>query len=78
MRFPDRAFLFAGGKNMKLKTGGRYLRYPDSGNKGHKTIGNWYNTLLRANGSTPQDHFGHGDPNLKELDLKGPLQERTG
>jgi hypothetical protein len=67
-----------GGRNMTLKTAGRYLRYPDYGSKGHKTIGNWYNTLLRANGSPPHDHFGQVDPNLQDLDLKGPLQERTG
>ncbi len=67
-----------GGTSMKLKTAGRYLRYPDYGCKGHKTIGNWYNTLLRANGAPHQDHFGQIDPNLRDLDLKGPLQELAG
>ena len=71
-------FVVVGGTNMKLKTAGRYLRYPDYGSKGHKTIGNWYNTLLRASGAPHQDHFGQLDPNLRDLDLKGPLQELAG
>ena len=68
-------FIVVGGKNHKLKTAGRYLRYPNYGNKGHRTIGNWYNTILQTNGHTQQDYFGQVDPNLKDLDLKGPLQE---
>ena len=71
-------FVVVGGTSMKLKTAGRYLRYPDYGSKGHKTIGNWYNTLLLANGAPHQNHFGQLDPNLRDLDLKGPLQELAG
>ena len=37
-----------------------------------------YNTLLRASGAPHQDHFGQIDPNLRDLDLKGPLQELAG
>ena len=40
-------FVVVGGTSMKLKTAGRYLRYPDYGSKGHKTIGNWYNVHTR-------------------------------
>ena len=68
-------FVVVGGANMKLKTAGRYLRYPDYGNAGHKTIGNWYSSILEVNGHPHQDHFGQVDPNLKDLDLKGPLAE---
>ena len=68
-------FVVVGGKNLKLKTAGRYLRYPTYGNKGHKTIGNWYNTILQASGFPAQTYFGQPDPSLKDLDLKGPLTE---
>jgi hypothetical protein len=71
-------FVVVSGRNLKLKTSGRYLRYPDYGNKGHKTIGNWYNSILQASRFPHHDHFGQIDPNLKDLDLKGPLQEIIG
>jgi hypothetical protein len=57
-----------------LKTNGRYLCYPKYGTKGHRTIANFYTTLLHAAG-TPRDHFGTMDPMLKDLDQKGPLAE---
>jgi hypothetical protein len=34
-----------------------------------------YNTILQANGAPVRDHFGQIDPQLKDLDLKGPLNE---
>ena len=68
-------FIVVGGRNHKLKTNGRYLRYPGYGQRGHKTIGNWYNTILHATGSPTQDHFGQVDSQLRDLDLKGPLSE---
>ncbi len=71
-------FVVVGGKGHGLKTAGRYLRYPEYGCKGHKTIGNWYSSILRANGFPHRDHFGQADPNLKDLDIKGPLPELMG
>ena len=68
-------FIVVGGGNHKLKTSGRYLRYPDYKQAGHKTIGNWYNSILQANGAKPQDYFGQVDSQLRDLDLKGPLSE---
>ncbi len=68
-------FVVVGGRNHKLKTTGRYLRYPAYGNNGHMTIGNWYNTILHATGQPIQDHFGQVDSQLRDLDLKGPLSE---
>jgi hypothetical protein len=68
-------FVIVGGRNHKLRTAGRYLRYPRYQQPGHKTIGNWYNSILEASGAPPQDHFGQVDSKLKDLDLKGPLSE---
>ena len=60
-----------------MKTAGRYLRYPKYGQPGHKTIGNYYNTILQASGSPIRDYFGQLDNKLKHLDLRGPLSELT-
>ncbi|MEC7356981.1 MAG: hypothetical protein VYC09_00940, partial [Verrucomicrobiota bacterium] len=68
-------FVIVGGSKHKLKTAGRYLRYPQYGKRGHKTIGNWYNTILQANGGPVMDYFGQTDAKLKDLDLRGPLSE---
>jgi hypothetical protein len=68
-------FVIVGGRGHKMNTAGRYLRYPKYGLEGHKTIGNWYNTLLTANGAKVGDHFGQLDSNLKDFDLRGPLAE---
>jgi hypothetical protein len=68
-------FVLVGGRNHKIKNEGRFLRYPSYQKAGHRTIGSFYNTLLQASGSQPQDHFGQIDSHLKDLDLKGPLQE---
>ena len=68
-------FIVVGGRGHKLKTAGRYLRYPKYGSSGHKTIGNWYNTILQANNGPAENHFGQLDNQLKDLDLRGPLAE---
>jgi len=68
-------FIVVGGRGHKLKTAGRYLRYPKYGSSGHKTIGNWYNTILQANNGPTENHFGQLDNQLKDLDLRGPLAE---
>jgi uncharacterized protein DUF1552 len=66
-------FVLVGNLGGKLKAG-RYVEYPYWGMKGHKTIGNLYTTLLHAVGDR-REHFGMKDPNLKDLDLGGPLPE---
>lgn len=66
-------FVVVGSAGGKLKAG-RYVEYPYWGKKGHKTIGNLYATFLRAVGDR-REHFGMKDPNLKDLDLGGPLPE---
>jgi len=68
-------FVVVGGRNHALRTNGRYVRYPSYLQPGHKTIGNWYNTLLQASGGPVQDHFGQLDSQLRDLDLSGPLSE---
>jgi hypothetical protein len=50
------------GKNSKLDIAGRYIRLPFHGTQGHKTLSNWYTTLLNAYGN-PIPHYG-------DLDLK--------
>jgi hypothetical protein len=57
----------------RLKTG-RYVDYPGYGSKGHRTTANMYVTLLQLAGSQ-RTSFGMGDPNLKDLDQHGPLEE---
>jgi hypothetical protein len=68
-------FILVGGRNHKIKNDGRFVRYPSYQKRGHRTIGNFYNTLLQASGAQPQDYFGQIDSQLKDLDLKGPLME---
>jgi hypothetical protein len=57
----------------KLNTG-RYVDYPGYGQKGHRTTANMYVTLLQLAGSQ-RTSFGVPDPNLKDLDQHGPLEE---
>lgn len=58
----------------KLKTDGRFLRYPAYGEKGHRTMANLYLTFLHAVGK-PRDQFGVPDVGLKDCDQTGPLTE---
>jgi len=69
----DWPFVLLGGLG-KLKTG-RYIEYPKYGDKGHRTVGNLYLSLMQAAGMETQETFGQLDSNLKDLDLKGPLAE---
>jgi hypothetical protein len=62
-----------GNMDGKLKTG-RYIDYPGYGNKGHRTTANMFVTLLQLAGSQ-RTSFGMPDPNLKDLDQHGPLEE---
>jgi hypothetical protein len=48
------------GKNSKLDMNGRYTRLPFHATEGHKTLGNWYTTLLNAYGN-PMNHYGDLD-----------------
>lgn len=68
-------FIIVGGKRTRLRTDGRYVRYPGYRRNGHRTIGNFYNTLLHCCGNQTRPHFGQLDAQLRDLDLAGPLDE---
>ena len=61
----DWPYLVIGGSGGRLKIAGRYIQYPSYGAENHKTIGNWWTTLLNAFGN-PIDHYGNLDLNLKK------------
>jgi hypothetical protein len=58
----------------RLKTRGRYLRYPWYQKPGHRTLAHLFTTLLHAAGA-PQERFGVADQDLLDLDQNGPLHE---
>ena len=62
------------GKNSKIDIAGRYIRLPFHGTEGHKTLSNWYTTLLNAYGN-PIEHYGDLDLVMqrKRLDQVGAI-----
>ena len=72
-------FLIMSGSNCNLDIAGRYIRLPYLGNKGHKTLGNWYTTLLNAHGN-PIEHYGDLDPEMsrKKLPQTGSIAQLMG
>lgn len=56
------------GDNFALDILGRYIRLPYHATPGHKTIGNWYTTLLNAHGN-PIEHYGDFDLEMDRLKL---------
>ena len=58
----------------RLKTAGRYLRYPWYGQTGHRTVANFYASLLHAIGDR-RERFGLPDLGLQDVDQEGPLTE---
>ena len=69
-------FVILGGTGGRLRMAGRYLRYPEYGKIGHRTIGNFYTTLLNAHGNAI-DHYGNLDLTLKKngVPQSGALSE---
>ena len=57
------------GRKSKLDLAGRYLRLPFHGTEGHKTLSNWYTTLLNAYGN-PIEHYGDLDLTMQRNRLK--------
>lgn len=57
------------GKNSKLDLVGRYIRLPFHGTKGHKTLSNWYTTLLNAYGNQVE-HYGDLDLTMQRNRLE--------
>lgn len=64
------------GKNSKLDISGRYIRLPFHAEPGHKTLGNWYTTLLNAYGN-PIKHYGDLDMEMsrKKMHQTGPIKQ---
>jgi hypothetical protein len=69
-------FLIMAGRNCKLNMSGRYIRLPFLGTEGHKTLGNWYTTLLNAHGN-PIAHYGDLDLEMsrKKLPQTGAIKQ---
>jgi len=69
-------FLVFSGRNSRLNIAGRYIRLPYHGQAGHKTLGNWYTTILNACGN-PIAHYGDLDLALERLKMnqRGPIRE---
>ncbi|MBU01531.1 MAG: hypothetical protein CME14_09810 [Gemmatimonadetes bacterium] len=72
-------FLIMAGANCNLDMSGRYVRLPYLGNEGHKTLGNWYTTLLNAHGN-PIKHYGDLDLEMsrKKFDQLGSIKQFMG
>jgi len=72
-------FLIMAGNNCNLNMSGRYIRLPYHGTEGHKTLGNWYTTLLNAHGN-PIEHYGDLDPEMsrKKLPQTGAIKQFMG
>ena len=72
-------FVIMAGDNCKLDIGGRYIRLPYHATPGHKTLGNWYTTLLNAHGN-PVKHYGDLDLEMsrKKLDQMGAIDQFLG
>ncbi len=65
-------FVVLAGDNTPLELGRRYIRLPGYGAAGHKTLGNWYTTILNAYGNSI-NHYGALDVALT-IDQKGPIE----
>ena len=72
-------FVVLSGKNAKLDIRGKYIRLPNYGEQGHKTLGNWYTTLLNAYGN-PVKHYGDLDSGLDRfgIDQSGAIKQFLG
>ena len=64
------------GRNSKLDMAGRFIRLPFHATPGHKTLSNWYTTLLNAYGN-PIEHYGDLDLEMsrKKLPQAGPIPQ---
>ncbi len=69
-------FIVLCGSNIPLNIRSRYLRLPGYGDQGHRTLGNWYTTILNACGN-PIDHYGVLDSGLNRfgIDQRGNIPE---
>ena len=70
-------FIVLSGKNAKMDIAGKYIRLPHYGKEGHKTLGNWYTSILNAYGN-PVEHYGAIDTGLTHMDQKGAIKQFIG
>ncbi len=61
-------YVIMSGGNAKLDIAGRYIRLPFHATESHKTLGNWYTTLLNAHGN-PIAHYGDLDLEMSRKKL---------
>ena len=69
-------FLVLAGGNFRLDISRRYIRLPRYAAQGHKTLGNWYTTILNAYGNRT-NHFGSPDTAL-HIEQTGPIPQFLG
>jgi hypothetical protein len=69
-------FVVLAGNNTPIDIARRYIRLPGYGKEGHKTLGNWYTTLLNAHGNSI-NHYGSPDVGLN-IDQTGPINSFLG
>ena len=65
-------FVVLAGDATKMNIARRYIRLPGYGKEGHRTLGNWYTTILNACGNSVE-HFGSLDTGLGD-DQTGPIE----
>jgi len=66
--------ILVGNLGGKVKTAGRYLQFPKYNTPGHRTLSNFYLSLLHAVGDK-REKFGDADLAIKDIDTSGPLAE---
>lgn len=69
-------FVVLAGNNARLDITRRYIRLPGYNEPGHRTLGNWYTTILNAYGN-PINHYGALDVALT-INQKGPIEQFLG
>ena len=58
----------------RLRTAGRFLEFPHYNTNGHRTLGQFYLSLLHAVGDR-RERFGEPDSGLRDINTTGPLTE---
>ena len=66
--------ILVGNLGGRLKTAGRFLQYPGYKKAGHRTMSNFFLSLLHAVGDK-REKFGEADRELENIDTAGPLAE---
>ena len=64
------------GRNSQLDIAGRFIRLPFHATSGHKTLSNWYTTILNAYGN-PIEHYGDLDLEMtrRKIQQTGSIEQ---